>query len=99
MYKEADNIPISKLLNKFIPIPQFTQNIHYDYKHYGQQVITQKEKIEDITKLYKERYGQEARIVLRSSGTEPIIRLMVESDDSSLAKKLLSEIHALLQTD
>ena len=99
MYKEADNISISKLLNKFIPIPQFTQNIHYDYKHYGQQVITQKEKIEDITKLYKERYGQEARIVLRSSGTEPIIRLMVESDDSSLAKKLLSEIHSLLQTD
>lgn len=32
IYKEAKNIPISQLLNKFTPAPQFIQNIHYDHK-------------------------------------------------------------------
>lgn len=98
IYKEAQNIPISQVLNKFTPIPQFTHNIQYDHQHYGHLAIGQKEKIESITKLYQERYEQETRIVMRPSGTEPIIRLMIESVDSNLAKRLLSEIHSMWDT-
>ncbi|WP_316354826.1 phosphoglucosamine mutase [Candidatus Trichorickettsia mobilis] len=92
MYKIAQNIPISQVLNKFTPVPQFTHNIYYDHKYYGQQNLICKDKIENITRLYQEIYAKEARIIIRKSGTEPIIRLMVESIDPALAKNLLSNI-------
>ncbi|WPY00797.1 Phosphoglucosamine mutase [Candidatus Trichorickettsia mobilis] len=92
MYKIAQNIPISQLLNKFTPVPQFTHNIYYDHKYYGQQNLICKDRIENITRLYQKIYAKEARIIIRKSGTEPIIRLMVESIDSALAKNLLSNI-------
>lgn len=91
MYKIAQNIPISKLLNKYQTIPQFTTNIHYDHKYYGKNLLCQN-KVENIMKLYQERYAKEVRIILRKSGTEPIIRLMVESTNETLAKEILKNI-------
>lgn len=43
------------------------------------------------------RLGDEGRIVLRASGTEPVIRVMVECRDAALAKSSASELAELVR--
>lgn len=92
MYKEAKNIPISHLLNKFTPFPQYTRNIKYNHNHFSQFTASGDEKIKTLARSYQERYKDDARIIIRPSGTEPIIRLMIESKNEALAQRLLKEI-------
>jgi len=68
-------------------------------KYYDQLTATQKEKIENITKFYQERHVESAGIVIRQSGTEPIIRIMTESHQSDLAKNLLAEIQVEIENE
>ena len=96
MYKQAQT-PISKVLNKFVPVPQFTHNIRYDHKYYHKFTTLRGEEIEEISKFYQERYAKKVRVVIRQSGTEPIIRLMVESENIDLAQNLLAEIQSKIE--
>jgi phosphoglucosamine mutase len=44
----------------------------------------------------KSKLGKSGRLVIRPSGTEPVIRVMAEGDDEKLIKTVVSEIvHAL----
>jgi phosphoglucosamine mutase len=44
------------------------------------------------------RFKGRGRIVLRASGTEPVIRVMVEGDDAALVKQGAREIAALVES-
>ena len=99
IYKEAKNIPISQLLAKFTPVPQFNHNIQYDHNHFSQFVAAENSKIKDLANSYQERYQQDARIIIRPSGTEPIIRLMIESENKILAESLLKEIQTAIDKE
>jgi phosphoglucosamine mutase len=43
------------------------------------------------------RFAGRGRIVLRASGTEPVIRVMVEGSDAALVKKGAKEIAAAVE--
>ena len=44
----------------------------------------------------KSKLGKSGRLVIRPSGTEPLIRVMAEGDDEKLVKTVVCEIvHAL----
>ena len=99
MHRQLKNIPISKVLNKFVPVAQFTHNIHYNHKYYNKFASLLGEKIEEISKFYQDQYTQSVRIVIRQSGTEPIVRLMLESKNVDLAKNLLAEIKIKIENE
>ena len=99
MHRQLKNIPISKVLNKFVPVAQFIHNIHYDHKYYNKFANLLGEKIEEISKFYQDQYAQSVRIVIRQSGTEPIVRLMLESKNVDLAKNLLAEIKIKIENE
>jgi phosphoglucosamine mutase len=40
----------------------------------------------------KERLGQGGRLVIRPSGTEPVIRVMGEGDDRALVTEVVDEV-------
>ena len=40
----------------------------------------------------KARLGQNGRLVIRPSGTEPVIRVMAEGDDERLVQQVVGEI-------
>lgn len=48
--------------------------------------------IQDAVKQAERRLGGSGRVVLRPSGTEPLIRVMVEGSDESLVKELASSL-------
>ena len=46
----------------------------------------------DAVKKVEQRLGEEGRVVLRASGTEPVIRVMVEGRDEGLTRSLATEL-------
>ena len=70
-------LPISKLVEDFHVFPQITKNIRVEDKDAvlnDPDVIKIKSEIEDTLK-------NDGRILLRKSGTEPVVRIMVEAPD------------------
>ena len=83
--------PSSKFFNKFNPIPQIIHNI----KGYGNNILENDEIKAKITTIIQS-VQNEARIIVRPSGTEKIIRIMVESNNKELIKTTIKKVESLL---
>ena len=46
-----------------------------------------------------QKYKDEVRILVRKSGTEPLIRVMTEGDDKQLVHKLAEDIAKLIEKE
>jgi phosphoglucosamine mutase len=51
-----------------------------------------------IVTSVEKRLGREGRVLLRASGTEPLIRVMVEGRDLALTQNLANEIASVIKT-
>ena len=50
-----------------------------------------------MDKQINDELGDNGRILLRESGTEPVIRIMVEADDAELCNSYINEVYALVK--
>lgn len=77
----------SDLLHQFDPVPQLLKNVHYD----GGKPLEN----EAVKKCIAEVEGELAdsgRLVIRPSGTEPVIRVMAEGDDGKQVRDAVDRI-------
>jgi phosphoglucosamine mutase len=83
--------PISDVCRRFEPLPQILRNVRAQ-KH-------QLEKTAVVTAIdeARSRLGAGGRLIVRASGTEPVIRIMGEGDDAELVEKLVAEICGALK--
>ena len=81
----------SKFFKKFNPIPQIIHNV----KGYGNNILENDEIKGKITTIIQS-VQNEARIIVRPSGTEKIIRIMVESNNKELIKTTINKVESLL---
>ena len=84
---KAEGKPVSEVCHRFEPVPQLLQNVHY----------RRGKPLEDnrVKKLIEEaelRLGASGRLLIRESGTEPVIRVMGEGDDAALVNEVVSTI-------
>lgn len=77
---------LSTLATVMKKYPQYTVNIAASKEH--KALLGVSSKIKEIIALAEERLGKTGRILVRASGTEALIRIMVESADASLAKEI-----------
>ena len=77
----------SEFLRPFQPIPQSLKNL----KNINKSVLLNKNIISLVDK-YQEELGKKGRILLRPSGTEDLIRVMVECTDLNLLKSTIEII-------
>jgi phosphoglucosamine mutase len=79
--------PVSQVCNLFEPLPQVLKNVKFKGGNplNDQQVI-------DAIKAAESRLGNQGRLVIRASGTEPLIRVMAEGDDGSLVTSLVDDL-------
>jgi phosphoglucosamine mutase len=84
---KREDRPASEVLAKFEPVPQLLKNVRFA----GGKPLESapvKAMIEDARK----RLGANGRLVIRPSGTEPLIRVMAEADDKALIEQVVNDL-------
>ena len=83
-----------KRINQFrilqIFFPLISQK-HYEFKSDDKKDISNSH-LENLSKEMKEKIGNEGRVIIRKSGTEPLIRVMIETNNQNLSNEILDEV-------
>ncbi|MCL6697338.1 phosphoglucosamine mutase [Sphingomonas sp. NSE70-1] len=79
--------PASELLHVFEPVPQLLKNVRFN----GGAPLEQ-DKVKAIIAGAESELGDRGRLVIRKSGTEPLIRVMAEGDDAEMVERLVDRI-------
>jgi phosphoglucosamine mutase len=87
------NAPLSKLASEIKLFPQILMNVEVEQKH---DIKTIPE-IEETVKAAEKRLAGSGRILVRPSGTEPKIRVMLEGEDLKLITKLGKDISKVIK--
>ena len=83
------SLPISQLLHVFDSVPQKLINFNIT----NEEVLELKETI-DILNSYKQDLADDGRIFARMSGTEPVLRVMIECINQNKLNKIETELSA-----
>ncbi|RCK48617.1 phosphoglucosamine mutase [Thalassospira profundimaris] len=86
--------PVSKMTHVFDPLPQILKNVRYAA---GTDPLNDDRVIEAISAAEKSFNG-DGRVLIRKSGTEPLIRVMAEGDDATHVERVVDDIVACIQT-
>ena len=84
--KESDK-PMSALARQFEPVPQKLENVRFA----GGKPL-ENEAVKAVMAAAEQRLTGTGRLVVRASGTEPLIRIMAEADDEDLVRQVIKEI-------
>ena len=82
-----NNRPASEVTNQFAPAPQKLVNVKYN----GTNPL-ESDKVKISIDQAKEKLNGTGRVVVRKSGTEPLIRIMVEAEESHLIDEVVAEL-------
>jgi phosphoglucosamine mutase len=83
---QADR-PASEAGRKFTPLPQLLRNVRFN----GVAPMEDRQ-VQSAIQAGEARLGAEGRLLIRKSGTEPLIRVMAEGSDEALIAQVVGEI-------
>jgi phosphoglucosamine mutase len=83
--------PVSKVCHRFDPLPQIMRNVRYST---GRPL--ENAKVRSAIKSAEKKLNGQGRLVIRPSGTEPVIRVMGEGDDKTLVEEVVDDIVGVL---
>jgi phosphoglucosamine mutase len=79
--------PASEVLHVFEPVPQLLKNVRFSS---GQPL--EADGVKAAIAGAESELGTRGRLVIRKSGTEPLIRVMAEGDDPAMVERLVDQI-------
>jgi len=85
-------LPVSEVCNRFDRVPQFLENVRYN----GGAPL-ENGKVKEVINRSRKRLGNAGRLLIRPSGTEPVIRVMGEGDDTQLVQSAIGDVVAALR--
>ena len=85
--------PLSKLAEPFQVYPQVLKNVRVVDK----AAVNADTEVQAAVAQVADLLGENGRILVRESGTEPLIRVMVEADDISLCEKYVNQVIDVIQ--
>ena len=88
----AGGKPASQVLRQFEPLPQLLKNVCFN----GGKPLENAKVKRSIAAAERELEGK-GRLLIRKSGTEPLIRVMAEGDDPALVQKVVDDICEAVQ--
>ena len=81
------NRPASEELRMFEPVPQLLKNVRYE----GSSPLDAPS-VKQAIEQARATLGDKGRVVIRASGTEPLIRVMAEGDDAGEVERLVDMV-------
>ena len=79
--------PVSEVCHRFDPLPQVLKNVRY-----RNGTPLELPAVRSAIAVAEQRLSGQGRLIIRPSGTEPVIRVMGEGDDQSLIEEIVDEI-------
>lgn len=89
----SKKMPLSELHREVVIFPQLLKNVKVADKKEALEAPEVKEAVDEVTKVL----GDDGRILVRESGTEPVIRVMVEAKTNELCEKYVEQVASLLR--
>ncbi len=84
------NRPVSEVCHLFEPLPQVLKNVRV------RKTVLDRAPVARSIDEARDRLGAGGRLLIRPSGTEPVIRVMGEGDDRDLVEKVVDDVCGLL---
>jgi phosphoglucosamine mutase len=81
--------PASEVCTLFEPAPQVLENVRYER---GAKDPMQAAAVKDAIKAGEEKLNGKGRLLVRKSGTEPLVRIMAEGDDEALVRTVIADV-------
>ena len=85
-------LPLSKLASRVKMYPQVLKNVRVGDK----SKVMLNEKVKNKLLEIRGEIGSSGRILLRESGTEPVIRVMAEAESEELCDKYVGELVSVI---
>jgi phosphoglucosamine mutase len=79
--------PVSEVCHRFEPLPQVLKNVRYQK---GKPL--ENAKVRSAIASAERKLGGGGRLIVRPSGTEPVIRVMGEGDDRTLVESVVDDV-------
>ncbi len=83
----AEDRPVSEVCRRFEAVPQLLKNVRFT----GASPL-ESPRISRAIQAQRSRLGDKGRLLIRPSGTEPLIRVMAEGDDQDLVHSVVDEL-------
>ena len=88
----ATGKPLGELASVFTPAPQVLVNVRVTDKSVIDHVD-----VRSAVAQWQAKLGSDGRVLLRPSGTEPLVRVMVEASEEVLAQSVAAELVAVVE--
>ena len=85
--------PASEICRLFTPVPQRSSSVRH-----GEAVPLDRKVVKEAIAGGEARLGNAGRLVIRRSGTEPVIRVMAEGEDEELVAAVVEDICAAIRS-
>jgi phosphoglucosamine mutase len=79
--------PVSELCHRFEPLPQVLKNVRYK-----KGAPLDDAQVRSVIASAERKLGHGGRLIVRPSGTEPVIRVMGEGDDRNLVESVVDDV-------
>ena len=89
---QRKNQRVSEVCRRFEPAPQVLRNVRAPRDQLETETVAR------VIESAHQRLGATGRLVIRPSGTEPVIRVMGEGDNRELLEEIVSEVCSALKT-
>jgi phosphoglucosamine mutase len=89
---QESGLPVSEACRVFEPCPQIIKNVHYTN---GSPL--KDARVKQAISAGKIRLGKAGQLVIRESGTEPLIRVMAQGNNERMIDEVVDEIVGALE--
>jgi phosphoglucosamine mutase len=88
-----DGKKASEALRVFTPAPQILKNVRFT----GSVKPLDTDAVKQTIKTVEAKLGSRGRLVVRKSGTEPLIRVMAQGEDEGEVKAAVAEVASAVE--
>jgi phosphoglucosamine mutase len=88
-----------KSLTELASVMQRFPQVLINVSGVAKEKLSSSTQISDAVADAERKLGDEGRVLLRASGTEPLVRVMVEAASDSLAQEIASSLAAIVQAE